>query len=686
MKHSRLSVVDQRLASKLHQNQIETIVRTESMADVVDRVFDEAIAQFMGIVTDSRSGDIASKSRDAGRVLTIAFEIARASMQEQMRRLAYWSHGQFVNALAAAVPRQWFRAAKPDLALVGGVENTTAAGGGIAPPGAPPFVGGSFFPGSDGPSGLPFRREIIKTQRVGSQYGARIAADFYTEPLANARRMTDQEWAATLRELIVPPPAPETVERIIQQPINGVTWQERFQRLSSLISNPEGLAAQLISGYAQGENLDELRKRIEPLVGNVKSSARRIARTEGLRVAEQQQRESWGALGDMVMGVQILAVLDQNTRPHHASRNGTIYYKNAADGSPTIDKLPNLPDEPNCRCWSSPVLRPPDDFAKSKAVQASFANAAGAAIPDPSTYDDWFNSVDEGRRKMAVGAERYNIMARALGNTRSPEWTDFLYPDGTLLSRSELKNEAPFDRAVRKQFVAQAIQDRKNLIQQVSARGFFSDAAGPRGQLQPAEVTRYPLPKNILAEKREQLTQSQVAGKRFTRDERQAMHAYTVQSSELNGSLRRTPKSLKSLNAEQREHLVRLEAAIDKAGPLPEPTIVYRGIDSPEAGKALLAAAKRSREANRVWALNGLVSHSVDQQKALERSSGGVMIEVRAKSGAFLAPFSDRPNELELLHKHRQNYRVLAILEDVEFATGPTESVRKTVIQLEQMP
>jgi SPP1 gp7 family putative phage head morphogenesis protein len=322
---------------------------------------------------------------------------------------------------------------------------------------------------------LPFDTTIVPAQQVGPIQGAPLAADVFTEPIAAGERMSDAEWQRVVAQVVVPPPSPLKVEQIIQATTNGLTWQERFASLSRKIASPEALAQQLITGYAQGENLQELTRRVAPLVESIQSSARRIARTEGLRVAESIQREAWSDLdeGNMLLGVQILAVLDQNTRPEHAARNGTIYFKNAADGRPPISELPHLPDAPNCRCWTAPVLRPPEEFKIDPAVQAAFANQAGANIPDPSAYDQWFARADEGRRKMAVGARNYNTMAEILGGSRQPEWTDFIQADGTLLTPTQLKTEAEFDRAARKLGVEAAIRQREHLLRQVAWRGFL---------------------------------------------------------------------------------------------------------------------------------------------------------------------------------------------------------------------
>ena len=249
-------------------------------------------------------------------------------------------------------------------------------------------------------------------------------------------------------QVIFPAPSAVEVEQIIQTTDEtGLNWQQRFAALSRKISNADALAAELVTGFAQGEAVEALRRRIQPLVQGIQSSARRIARTEGCRVAETLQRRSWSYLEPMMTGVQVLAVLDQNTRPEHAARNGKVFFRSAADGSPTMDQLPTLPDAPNCRCWSTPVLKPPEEFENDPAVKSAFANASGAGIPDPGTYDQWFAGADEARRKLAVGSRRYNAMREVLAGQRDPEWTDFIDAEGKLLPVGQLRAETAFERA-----------------------------------------------------------------------------------------------------------------------------------------------------------------------------------------------------------------------------------------------
>ncbi len=123
-----------------------------------------------------------------------------------------------------------------------------------------------------------------------------------------------------------------------------MTWEQRFDGLSRLITDKKLAFEEIVRGYSEGEGIAKIRKRLEPVVGGIKASAQRIARTEGMRVAEAMQRSTWSNLGDMMVGAQVIAVLDERTRPEHATRNGRIYYRQPAIGQRSMAELPDLPD------------------------------------------------------------------------------------------------------------------------------------------------------------------------------------------------------------------------------------------------------------------------------------------------------------------------------------------------------
>lgn len=417
-----MSVVDDRLAARIEQKQVEQMLYVESIADAmavrVEESYRAAVASFMG------QSPLAEKQQRASESLRSLSSELTAIGVDQFTRAVYWSHAETVRILAKEIPRKWFRVATP---LV------------IA-------VGEEVFP---------ITPDI----------------DAETDEPVRPRRLTQEEWEQFLQDTILPAPSQAEVEAIIYRPVAGVEWRDRVSSLSSRVSDPDLVAGLLASGYSQGKTLDQLAKDIESTVSNHASSARRIARTEGMRVANESQRQQYEGLGDLMSGVQIWATLDQNTRPHHALRNGTVYWQDGRR-KPNIADLPQLPDEPNCRCYDAPVLTTPSEFLNDPAIRAEFENASGQPIVDPQVYDEWFRSASVGKRKMVVGSAKYESMKRQLGGVREPEWTDFIDENGKMLPLKTLRAETLAGRAARKRKVDELIQTRKKLLADVSRYGF----------------------------------------------------------------------------------------------------------------------------------------------------------------------------------------------------------------------
>lgn len=448
-----LSIIDQRLAAEMHKRQIETLVKAEGVADQVAAGIQSAADRWVEILTTNY--DISIRLRVASRLWYSHFMQIAPTIDDQFRRLINWSHNEQVAAYAEAIPRHWFRKVSPVVATMTNLEDI-------------------------GHPTLPSRPVTIPGQLNAPD----LRADVFTEPIAErTTRMTDEEWQQTLREVVFQPPTRAEVEQMLHtKGPDGISWQGRFEQLSRRITDLDRMSQELIVGYANGENLQQLKKRALPLVEGIQASAKRIVRTEGLRIAEQVQRRSWDGLGDMMVGAQVLAVLDQNTRPEHAARNGTIYYEQPKPGQKSMAELPMLPDQPNCRCSAIPVLKPPKELENDPEVAAAFKNASGAGIPDPASYDKWFATADPARRMMAVGTRRYREVETMLRGFREPEWTDFIDTEGKLLPISQISSETPADRATRKYEVGELIRKRGEQVKAIAAKGFLVQGdIGPDG-------------------------------------------------------------------------------------------------------------------------------------------------------------------------------------------------------------
>lgn len=303
------------------------------------------------------------------------------------------------------------------------------------------------------------------------------------EPVA--RTMTPPERDAAYSLLIFPPLSPQQTDSIVY----AGNWRERLSAATSLAA-PEQIAAQISQGYAAGETPQQIEKRLRPVVQQVRNSARRIARTEALRVAHQVQLQAWEQLGDQLIGYQCHSVLDQATRPWHAMRNGTIYYKDPGPGQKGLRQCPHPPEEPadpaerpagtpqtayNCRCYLSPVLRPLKSVKEDPVKQAVFTNAQGALVPDPATYADWWETAPRDEQRLAVGSRRYHLVASKLPPAEPLTWEHFLDPTtGDLLPLQRLKYEGTVQRRERVEKVRTLIGRLRELIRQAALFGFLS--------------------------------------------------------------------------------------------------------------------------------------------------------------------------------------------------------------------
>lgn len=438
--------VSRRLASRLHIAQIETLRRAEGITRAIDRTANEAAKKIMAAVGE------ASQTFDIYRVRTIERaieplwrEIAE-TMLKQFRAIAGYANNQAVNTLIDTVPRKWWRVVVPTLPVKEAVV---------------PFP----FSGQQPPI-PPFPPRVLPTP--GEPDFGPLQIDIEHEPVLKGG-LSDAEFKALLKEIIFPPPSAAKVNEWVFQG----DWAARLGNLSQRVTNPQALATEIAFGISSGENLQELTKRVRSITDVAASSAKRIARTEGMRISGIVQNESFAGLGDLEIGLQHHAQIDQNSRPDHAALNGHIYYHEPGPGQDGIDQMVIEPGQdrlPNCRCWSSPVLREPDEVRDDSAIRAEFENAEGDEIPDPGAYDRWFAQADEGTRKEAVGIGRYNAAKGTLG--REPDWIDMIDPQGNLMSKGAIANEAPDVRFQRRAEVFAMLRRREDLLRQVSSKGF----------------------------------------------------------------------------------------------------------------------------------------------------------------------------------------------------------------------
>lgn len=303
-------------------------------------------------------------------------------------------------------------------------------------------------------------------------------------------RFADPNWMAGasdgqkrdfLQELLFPPPTEDQVRAIVYGNAGArgqTSWIERLQQETSLAS-PEQIAPLIVQSFTAGQNHQELAKLLLPIVGGVQATARRIARDESMRIAHHMQSQAHEALADITLGYQVHATLDQNTRPAHAARNGTIYYMHPKDDEPGLDEMPHPPEEAdgsiahNCRCWTAPVLTPPSHIVNDPAAMQVFRQEAKLTVPDVVHYPEWFGKAPEPLRRQVVGTGRYSTMQKLLRG-RHPSWAHFVDPaTGELLTRGQLQQESDADRKARVAEVRRQARQRAQDLRTTLTYGFL---------------------------------------------------------------------------------------------------------------------------------------------------------------------------------------------------------------------
>ncbi len=149
-----------------------------------------------------------------------------------------------------------------------------------------------------------------------------------------------EERSPDFLDMLFPAPSEADIAELM-----GTDWLAVLGR-STRLAAPGRLAAIIGAGYAAGNTQNEIARDLLPAVNGVRVSARRVARTEGLRIAHVAQMRVHEQLGDLVDGYTIRATLDRNTRLAHAARDGLTWRKDSGQTMQVALRMegPTLPD------------------------------------------------------------------------------------------------------------------------------------------------------------------------------------------------------------------------------------------------------------------------------------------------------------------------------------------------------
>ena len=421
----KLSPIDSRLAARSHQQQIALLRHTDAICAQIVRVYERLIGRLVSAAANGHPGLLGGVHSACAQAKAEAYHV----LESQFPALIRQQHRAAVDNLMRTVPLKWWRVLLHPRRMR---EEWIDVGNGCSYPRTPTACW----------LGVLQERAEDDKQRV--------------------------------EEMLFPPLSSEQVGEILTSPGHGgLSWQERFQRY--VPADQDAIYQELQSGIAAGEDIRNLRKRMETIVAGPSYKAQRIARTEGTRVASAGAKESYAGMEGMIEGWQRICVIDKDSRPDHAKNQGKVYHY---DGNGDINDdrsfvakggevFPGDHYEPNCRCDHTVVLKTPEEFQSDPRVAAEFETAQGQSIPDPAAYTEWWTSASEQSHREAVGVRRYQTVDNRLPDGIDPEWIDFIDEDGQLLSPKQLKAETHEQREKRKLAVRRMLQERERLYGEI---------------------------------------------------------------------------------------------------------------------------------------------------------------------------------------------------------------------------
>ena len=102
---------------------------------------------------------------------------------------------------------------------------------------------------------MPFIRQLLGD----------LIIDNFTEPIATGTigELSSDQWQGVLQELIFPPPSPARSRELIEAPDEqGFGFADRLEKLTRKADDADRVASEISTGFSEGENLQELEKRI----------------------------------------------------------------------------------------------------------------------------------------------------------------------------------------------------------------------------------------------------------------------------------------------------------------------------------------------------------------------------------------------------------------------------------------
>lgn len=134
-----------------------------------------------------------------------------------------------------------------------------------------------------------------------------------------------------------------------------------------------------------------------------------------------------------------------------------------------------------------------------------------------------------------------------------------------------------------------------------------------------------------------------------------------------------------------------INAAIDKAGPLPDGLITYRGINVQDKShlNEMTSKFESAAKTGGTITMSGITSTSIDPGVAKNfagHNSKAIMFEIKPKKGLYVGEtLSEFGGEAEVILKHGAKYKVVGVQKDVMIGKKLRKGFGYTMVQLEEV-
>lgn len=164
--------------------------------------------------------------------------------------------------------------------------------------------------------------------------------DYTKQSLQHATLIGSQAAADVLNTNVLNKSA---IDELIKRPWHDANFSDRIWKNKAQLIN--SLKSELTNGIIQGKSIYEVANTIDGRLDVGRSQTQRLVRTEYMHALNQGQIESYRAKG--YTKLKWVATMDDKTSEICRKRNGKEY---------DIDRLPDIPAHPNCRCTMVPVI------------------------------------------------------------------------------------------------------------------------------------------------------------------------------------------------------------------------------------------------------------------------------------------------------------------------------------------